>query len=200
MKDDYSDDDFPWNFYFNGEVMPKWGACWGSAGVASFLKGEWSAGDLTHRDIYIICCQIDHVGTIESADSGVFIYAIQEVLQILLSQRASILGNLKDQPPDVYSGLVEAAFRMRELVEQEGRAFWTSGYEADRVRLVDVMRRCQWPPEVSKPLAPPHLQRLQTAVEAECGAQVRRLHQLAQSGEFDKSTRKRLLEMHASKP
>src|SRR4051794_938256 len=97
---DYPDQDFPWSFYFNGEVMPKWGACWGMARVASFLQPEKNANqDVEHRDAYIISGQIDHVGVVESADPDVFIYAVQEVLLILLDQRASILASLSDHPP-----------------------------------------------------------------------------------------------------
>jgi len=198
MSDDYPDKDFPWSFYFNGEVMPKWGACWGMARVASFLQSEWDAEDLTHRDIYIIYCQIDHVGVVESADPGVFIYAVQEVLHILLSQRASILASLSEQSPEVYSGLIEAAFRMRELADQRRCAFWTCGYEADRMRLTEVMRRCQLPSDSPEFTLPPHIQHLRSAVQCERDAQVRRLHQLAQSGQFDKDTRKRLNEIRGT--
>lgn len=198
MNEEYPDKDFPWSFYFNGEVMPKWGACWGLAQITSFLHSDWDAGDLTHRDIYIIDCQIDHVGSVESADPGVFIYAIQEVLHILLSQRPSILASLGDQSAEVYSGLVEAAFRMRELAEQRGCAFWTSGYEADRIRLLDVMRRCQLPPDSPDFTLPPHIQHLRNALQIQCAAQIRRLHQLAQSGDFDKDTRTRLHAIRSS--
>lgn len=119
------------------------------------------------------------------------------MLHILLSQRASILASLSGQPPEVYSGLVEAAFRMRELATQRGCAFWTSGYEADRTQLMEVMRRCQLPSDSPEFQLPPHIQHLQSAVKSARAAQVRRLHQLAQSGEFDKDTRKRLHEIRA---
>jgi hypothetical protein len=97
MSDEYPKSDFPWSFYFNGEVMPKWGACWGMAQVANFLQLERDADkDLGHRDVYIIYCQIDHVGIVESADPDVFIYAVQEVLHILLSQRDTVFASLSD--------------------------------------------------------------------------------------------------------
>ncbi|MDB5336228.1 MAG: hypothetical protein JWN70_1847 [Planctomycetaceae bacterium] len=198
MNDDYPDKDLPWNFYFNGEVMPKWGACWGMARVASFLQpGRNADQDVGHRDIYITYCQIDHVGSVESADPDVFIYAVQEVLHIFLSQRESILATLGEQSPDVYSGLVEAALRMRELAVERRCAFWTSGYEADRVRLVEVMRRCQLPSDSPEFTLPPHVQRLRRRLQAAREEQVRRLHQLAQSGQFDKDLRKRLHEIRA---
>jgi hypothetical protein len=38
----YPDEEFPWNFYFNGVLMPKWGACWSLASVSRFLTPEKS--------------------------------------------------------------------------------------------------------------------------------------------------------------
>jgi hypothetical protein len=199
MNNEYLESDFPWNFYFNGEVMPKWGACWGMAQIANFLQLERDADqDLGHRDVYIIYCQIDHVGVVESADSDVFIYAVQEVLHILLSQRDSVLASLSNQSPDVYSGLVAATFRMRELAIQQRCAFWSSGYEEDRVQLVEVMRRCQLPSDSPDFTLSPHIKRWRSALQFQRDWQVRQLHQLAQSGQLDKDTRKKLHEIRAA--
>ncbi len=85
MNEDYPDENFPWSFYFNGELMPKWGACWGLAAVASFLQIPENVG---HHAVYDVYCGIDHVGIVESADPEAFIYAVQEVLYILLSQHS----------------------------------------------------------------------------------------------------------------
>ncbi len=199
MSDEYPKSDFPWSFYFNGEVMPKWGACWGMAQVANFLQLERDADkDLGHRDVYIIYCQIDHVGIVESADPDVFVYAVQEVLHILLSQRDFIFASLSDQSPDVYSGLVATTFRMRELAIQQRCAFWSSGYEEDRVRLVDVMRRCQLPSDSPDFILPPHIKRWRSALQFQLDWQVRELHKLAHSGQLDKDMRKRLHEIRAA--
>jgi hypothetical protein len=196
MSEEYPDSDFPWSFYFNGEVMPKWGACWGMAELGKSLQLERDADqDVGHRDVYIIYCQIDHVGVVESADPDVFVYAIQEVLHILLSERQSVLASLSGQSPDVYAGLVAAAFRMRELAVQQRRAFWSSGYEADRVRLLEVMRRCQLPSDSPEFTLPPHVEHWRNALQFQRDWQVRQLHQLAQSGQFDKATRKKLHEI-----
>ena len=193
---DYPQRDFPWSFYFNGEIMPKWGACWGMARVASFLQpGRDADQDVGHRDIYIIYCQIDHVGTVESADPDVFIYAIQEVLQIFLSRRDAILTALGEQSHEVYSGLVEAALRTRELVVERRCAFWTSGYEADRLRLAETMRCCELPADSAEYILPPHVQHLRSELQWRHKQQVRQLHQLAQSGQFDKEMRRRLNEI-----
>lgn len=196
MSDEYPDSDFPWNFYFNGEVMPKWGACWGMADIANFLHLERDADqNVGHRDAYLIYCQIDHVGVVESADPDVFIYAIQEVLHILLSQRESVLAGLHEQAHDIYSGLVAAAFRMRELAVQQNRAFWSSGYEEDRVRLLDVMRRCQLSSDSPEFTLSPHIQRWRSALQLQYNLQIREFHQLTQSGRLDKDTRKKLHEI-----
>jgi hypothetical protein len=171
----------------------------GMARVANFLQLERDADqDVGHRDVYIIYCQIDHVGVVESADPDVFIYAVQEVLHILLSQRDSVLASLSDRSPDVYSGLLGAAFRMRELAVQQRCAFWSSGYEGDRMRLLEVMRRCQLPSDSPEFTLPPHIKQWRTALQLRRDWQVRQLHQLTQSGRLDKDTRKRLHEIHAS--
>jgi hypothetical protein len=201
MSDEYPDRDFPWNFYFNGELMPKWGACWFLAEVANFLQLERDADqDVGHRDIYIVYCEIDHVGVVESADPDVFIYAVQEVLHILLSERDAVLASLSGQPPEVYAGLVAAAFRMRELALRQRGAFWLSGYEEDRVQLVEVMRRCQLPSDSPDFILSPHLRRWQSYLRCAREEQVRHLNQLAQSGQLDDATRKRLREICASEP
>ena len=199
MSDEYPASDSPWRFYFNGEAMPKWGACWGLGRVSDFLQIERDAyQEVGHRDVNIIYCEIDSVGVVRSADPDVFIYAVQEALHIFLSQRDSILASLSDHPPDVYSDLVAAAFRMRELVVQQRCAFWSSGYEQDRIRLVEVMRRCQLPSDSPEFMVSPHVRRWRSGLKVGLDCQAIELHKLAQSGRFDKDTRRRLLEICAS--
>ena len=84
----YPDSEFPWNFYFNGELMPKWGACWGLVPISDFIdfQKDWDQ-EVGHKDIYIIYCHLGKVGTVDSADPDVFVYAVQEVLGILLGKR-----------------------------------------------------------------------------------------------------------------
>ena len=60
---EYPEKDFPWTFYFNGEAMPKWAACWGLAGVGGCVHPERDAcEDVSERDLYIIMCTMDYVG------------------------------------------------------------------------------------------------------------------------------------------
>jgi len=199
MSDEYPASDFPYTFYFKGEEMPKWGACWGMAGVWDFIQLERDADqEVGHRDVFFIYTRIDHVGVVESADPDVFIYAIQEVIGYLLSQRDSVLGSIGNHPPEVYAGLVTAALRMRELAVQQRRAFWSSGYEQDRLRLLEVMRCCQLPPDSPEFLSPPHLTHWKSMLQCLRDLQVRKLHQLAQSGQLDKDLRKKLYEIRKS--
>lgn len=196
MNDEYPNSDFPYTFYFNGEEMPKWGACWGLARLARFIDPSGDCcEDVSHRDVYIVYCTIDHVGVVESADPDIFVYAIQEVICILLSKREEILDCLKGRPEEVYTGLVDAAFRMRELAVRDHCAFWTSGYETDREQLLERIRRCRLPPGATEFTLPPHVQKVRSMVKSMQKHQIRNLHQLAQSGKFSKDLRRRLNEM-----
>ena len=129
----YPDEEFPWNFYFNGVLMPKWGACWGLTQLSRFLKPSESwDNDVGHRDICLIEYRIDHVGAVESAEPDLFIYTVQEVLFLLLDQKDAVLESLRTTPqcsnPDwVYHGLVSAALQMRRLASEQQIAFWVSG-------------------------------------------------------------------------
>jgi hypothetical protein len=156
----YPEKDFPWTFYFNGVAMPKWGWCWK---FSTFLDPQKSWDwDIGPRDIYILECRIDHVGTIESADPDIFQYAVQEALCILLERKESVFGDFckaKDfpaTPKEIYGDLLEAAFQMQELTIQNQSAFWTRGYESDRLRLVEAMRRATLPAENSEFEPAPH--------------------------------------------
>ena len=199
---DYPDNEFPWTFYFNGATLPKWGACWGMVDICSFIdpRGSWE-WDVGPRDIYIIDCRIDHVGVIESADPAILRYAVQEVLCILLDKRDAVFEKLKgpwDFPTDseeIYHGLLEAAFQMRDLTIRENRAFWTSGYESDRLKLAEAIRRASVPSDSPDYAPPPHLRSLRSQLESFWRQQAKTLHRVASSGIKSKELRKRLLEI-----
>lgn len=196
MSDEYPEQDYPLNFYFNGERLPKWGASWSLAQLPDFLNDQ---EDDFHRDVWGLYCRIDHVGVIESADAEFFICAIQEVLHILLSQRELVFTKLASQshgnPDEIYTGLVGAAFRMRELTITSKYALWTSGYETDQQELIEAVRCCHLPKESPEFMQLPHLRQMQSRLETQHQWQIRQLHQLAQSGKLDKSLRKKLYEM-----
>jgi hypothetical protein len=196
MSSEYPDKDYPFNFYFNGEQLPKWGACWSLAQLPDFLN---SKVDSFHREVWAVYCQIDHVGVVESADADFFTCALQEVLHVFLGQRDSVLAKLKDQaygsPEEIYRGLVEAAFQMRKLTTTRKHALWTSGYEADQKSLVETIRRCHLPATSPEFIQLPHLRHLKMEIQLRHDSQIRELHQLAQSGKLDKLHRKKLYQL-----
>jgi hypothetical protein len=196
----YPHTEFPWNFYFNGVVMPKWGACWALAKVSRFLHPDqqWDH-DVGHRDIHLIECRIDHVGVLESADPDLFIYAVQEILCILLGEREVVIESLRAcsvpcDADEAYQGLVSAALQIRRLTIEQRMAFWTSGYEADRLRLVENIELARLPASDPRHVAPPHLRRFADEVAWRIKDQTAKLHGLAQSGQFHKDLRR---ELHA---
>jgi hypothetical protein len=193
---DYPDKDFPWNFYFNGELMPKWGACWGTTHIKKFLQPDKDAcEDISDRDIFIIYCKIDHVGIVESAEPEVFLYAIQEVLYLLLLNKDKSLANIAEHypsPNEIYNGVIEAGFRMRQLVVERGCAFWTSGYEKDCLELKEAIRRSKLPTDSPDYLLPPHISQMRSFLRICHKHQMSKLHELAQSGRFGKDLRKQL--------
>ncbi|MBI4557763.1 MAG: hypothetical protein HY706_09275 [Candidatus Hydrogenedentes bacterium] len=180
--------------------MPKWGACWGLADVSRFWEPDkhWD-NDVGHRDVYLIACRIDHVGVSESADPDLLIYAVQEVLCILLAHRDAVMESLRassvsSDADEVYQGLVSAALQMRALTSEQRMAFWTSGYEADRLRLVKKMELARLPASDPRHSPPPHLRRFAGELAWLIKDQEAKLHRLAQSGQFHKDLRR---ELHA---
>src|SRR5579871_3864463 len=93
---EYPDEEFPWTFYFNGVAMPKWGANWPLI-TADFKNWEWDVGP---RDLYTIRFKIDRVGTVESANPHIFIYAVQEILCLLLTERKGVMEQIRDWAGD----------------------------------------------------------------------------------------------------
>jgi hypothetical protein len=145
----HSEKDFPWTFYFNGVAMPNWGACWPEVPIVNHRNWEWEIGP---RDFFLVRSKIDHVGRIESSNPHVFLYAVQEMLCLLFTEKQLVsehcrrIAGPSDSAEEVYQGLIAAAFEMRDSAHKETAAFWTSGYEADRLRLVEAMRRAILPP------------------------------------------------------
>jgi hypothetical protein len=199
---DYPDNEFPWTFYFNGIALSKWGACWGMADICSFidLRDSWD-WDVGPRDIWNVYCSIDHVGVVESADPDIFRYVVQEVLCILLEKREAVFEKLKRgwdfpaDPDEVYNGLVEAAFQMRELAIRDGRAFWISGYEPDRLQLVEAIRRASLPPGSLEYAPAPHVSSLRSELESLWRQQAKTLHRVASAGRMSKEFRRKLLQV-----
>lgn len=195
---DYPEKDFPWTFYFNGYEMPKWGANWPSFGPEQHTNWDWDVGP---RDFYIIRCKIHHVGKVESASPHVFLYAVQEMLCVLFTEREGVLDRIRNwksphpDPREVYDGLVQAAFEMRERAQKDETAFWISGYESDRMKLLEAMRRSKLEPNNPDYEAPPHVKSRLSLLRQLWKHQVKTLHVAANSKKIPQAHRKKLLEM-----
>jgi hypothetical protein len=202
MTHHYHKKDFPWTFYFNGAPMPKWGANWSLFAPDNLSHWEWDIGP---RDLHLIRNKIDRVGSIESASAHSFLYAVQEVLCILFTERTAALDRIENwtekrapepvEPREIYEGLVEAAFEMRASARREYQAFWTSGYEEDRLRLVEAMRRAALPLNDKEHVPPPHILARQKHVERLWKDQIKVLHQAGASKNIPQAYRKKLLEL-----
>lgn len=189
----------PANFYFNGALMPEWGAAWGLAGVNRWLDPEkdWD-NEVGHRDVYLIACRIDHEGVVESADPGLFVYAVQEVLGLLIERRAEVMegirsGSSSGSAEAIYEGVILAAFEMRRLACEQDLAFWVSGSESDRSRLMEAMDLARLPVSDPRHRLPPHLRRLAGDLESCRKRQISALRGLAGSGQVPKNWRSHLL-------
>lgn len=176
----------------HAEVGSLLGAC---CGVSFPGSGQVLDNDVGHRDVYLIACRIDHVGVPESADPDLFIYAVQEVLCVLLGQRAAVMESLRTSSvvcdaDEIYEGLVSAALEMRRLTSEQRMAFWISGYEADRLWLVESMELARLPSSDPRHAPPPHLRHFASELASRIKGQTSMLHGLAQSGQFDKQLRR----------
>jgi hypothetical protein len=195
---EYDQKDFPWTFYFNGMPMPKWGAQWPWSG--SEEHRNWDQ-DIGPRDFYIIRCKIDHVGKVESASPHVFLYAVQELLCLLFTERDGVMELIRKchypdtEPKEVYDGLVEAAFEMRALTQRDRVAFWASGYQDDQMRLMEAMRRAGLPSDDPGFVAAPHVKKRQAELQRHWKQQVKILHGAASAGNVPQELQKRLLEL-----
>ncbi len=200
MPADYPEKDFPWTFYFNGQPMPKCGAQWPEVPVD---YSHWDE-DVGPRDLYIIRGKIDHVGKVESANPHVFLYAVQEILCLMVTEHERVRQHIASwqktrcpsvHPDEIFHGVLEAAFEMRALVRKDGRAFWTSGYEADGLNLAKTIRRASLPADHPEFAPPPHVRDRGNLLKVYWDSQVKTLHRAAAQTGVSKSLRKRLLEL-----
>jgi hypothetical protein len=81
---------------------------------------------------------------------------------------------------------------MRRLGSEQRLAFWTTGYEPDRLRLVEAMARTQLPETDPGHEPPPHIRHIAAELRWRTKDQKTKLHRLAQSGEFEKDVRREL--------
>lgn len=165
-QQDYPDRDSPWRFYFNGVELPKWSATWCSASLlerARALMENWDER-IGWSDLWILYCRIDHVGIVESEDPLRFCVCASVLLEVLLSEESSLISELvafaqerNTTAEEVFSGLRDGLFQMLELATCDQIAFWTTGYEHDRVKLAETVRRHRLPVSHPDYLEAPHV-------------------------------------------
>jgi|GEM_PF-1482973 len=164
MKD-YPDNEFPWTFYFNGEAMPRWGQCWMSCSIERRAAEEmqnWQ-GRLTAHDLFLLSCKIDHVGVAESDDVLRFRACVRLLLKMVLLHGTELAKEAAEwgscyggTGQEVIAGIRDTLIAMSVLAERDGIAVWTTGYEADRIRLCEVVRRVRLPRDSAEWLELPH--------------------------------------------
>jgi hypothetical protein len=198
---DYPDSDIPYPFFFNGEELPRWSAQWHLCPLGDLLNDftdDPSTGwdeFIGFRHIWHLQCRIDHVGSIDSEEHAIFHVCAQEVLRVILLNRDQVIESIgakdiKNTPAnEVFLQIVEGIARMLELCARDGCAFWTSGYEEDRMRVVNWMRWSVLPPEHSDYCEPPHLNQRRSEQVLRAKFQLRDLRLLAQNGSLDKRLR-----------
>lgn len=191
----YPEADWPFTFYFNGEALPKWSACWPSSLLNKHLRDEDDGYDVCDRDVELISHKIDHVGIVESAPPAVFIFSIQRVLMLLLEHEDDASASItmfqgSPDPVEVRQGLIDGCFRMREFVQRDRVALWTSGYEADQIELKKLTTELGSESRPSRLF--PHQQSVSFMLGKQLEHQLKQIHRLAQNGKLDKAMRSRL--------
>ncbi len=174
MQADYPESEFPWTFYFNGESLPKWANCWNACDMFDLARKEIDDWDqaITSRDLYLLCCRIDHVGTVESEDSARLQLLAMTLIKVMMTSEAAIQADiskwtresLRDRGAiadarEIYDGILEGLFKMVQLSERDSASFWTTGYEADRDHLLTFMSRTRLPQDHPEHWDPPHIRR-----------------------------------------
>ena len=85
--------------------------------------------------------------------------------------------------------IVEGLAKMIELCVRDGCAFWTSGNDEDRQRVLDWMRRSSLPREHPEFVESPHEKQRSSEQVLRSGFQLSELRSMAQSGILDKRLR-----------
>ena len=84
---------------------------------------------------------------------------------------------------------------MNEIADSRDVVFWSSGYDADRHKLIEFMNKCELPEDHPDHEKPPHQLRYINDLEIASETSASSLRRLAQSGKFSKELRKRLNEI-----
>ena len=198
----YPDSDWPYPFFFNGEELPPWSAQWHLCEIRDYLndfvddpESGWDEF-IGFQHIWHLQCRIDHIGSIDSEDATIFHVCAQEVLRVMLLNRPKVIESIRlrdtgDSTADeVFLQIVKGLARMLELCVQDGCAFWTSGYNEDRERVLDWMRRSKLPREHPEFVESPHERQRASEQVLRAGFQLSELRSLAQNKTLDRQLRK----------
>ncbi len=195
---DYPDSGLPYPMFFNGEELPGWSSQWHLCSLGDLLNdfvddpGKGWDEFIGYQHIWHLQCRIDHVGSIDSEDPTIFQVCAQEVLRVMLLNRDHVTRSIERKGTNNMSGdeifiqIVIGIARMLELCARDRCAFWTSGYEEDRTRVLNWMRWTALPPGDSAYCEAPHLAKRRSEQIGRVKSQLSDLRTVAQTGSLEK--------------
>jgi hypothetical protein len=201
MSEAYPDKDFPWTLYFNGRPMPKYAAMWHWWQYHQAFEGEFNAkfysSELSLDMIAGIQTRIDHGGNVESADPDTFMLASLVVLSLLLRHREVAIPQLRESAlaagmhdgERVYEDLCGGFAAMHRIAAEDDLAFWTNGYDADRLYLMECIRQHRLPREHPDYFEAPHVRWHRTSTQFDADWIRRDLVQRLEKGGLPKEAR-----------
>ena len=200
MSDDLNSD-APYLFFFNSEQLSRWAGQWHLCSLGEFLndfiddpESGWDEF-VGYQHIWHLQCRINHEGSIDSEDPTIFHVCAQEVLRVMLLNQDRIIESIKSNieedisAQDVFIQIVTGVAEMIKLCDEYGCAFWASGHESDRQRVVDWMRWCELPSDHTDFQVAPHIQQRRSEQASRASFQLSDLRSLAQNGLLDKRLR-----------
>ena len=140
------------------------------------------------KHIWHLQCRMDHVGWIDSEDPLIFRVCALEVLRVMLVNRERVLESIgacnegRNDPDEIFIQIFTGIAKMIELCHEHGCAFWTSGYEVDRQRVLDWMRWTRLSPDDPDYCVAPHVSQRRSEGVGRAQNQLSALRSLAQSG------------------
>ncbi|MEZ0390486.1 MAG: hypothetical protein ACAI34_25630, partial [Verrucomicrobium sp.] len=88
----------------------------------------------------------------------------------------------RNDPDEIFIQIFTGIAKMIELCHEHGCAFWTSGYEVDRQRVLDWMRWTRLSPDDPDYCVAPHVSQRRSEGVGRAQNQLSALRSLAQSG------------------
>lgn len=195
--------DWPWTLYFNGEAVPRWTNCWNLCQLPDssselFTEHTWI---VDYSDFVRLCNRMDLAHTIDSEDPVVFRIQSLSLLVLLLRHVTHIQAALAPFAAEmgttvntIIEGIRDGVAMMHHLTVRDRFAFWTVGYEGDRVELVEAISHSHpTPPEDC--VAPPHIRERNRGAEDRIHSLRCELLDLLQAGHYPKDFRRFIHEL-----